>query len=62
MIYWLDRNGAEVVSSLNGTPLQEFTWRKEPRWFQVEHDLAVNDFQLDIEAACRATPDVTLET
>ena len=62
MIYWLDRNGAEVVSSLNGTPLQEFTWRKEPRWFQVEHDLAVNDFRLDIEAACRATPDVTLET
>lgn len=62
MIYWLDRNGAEVVASLNGTLLQEFTWRKEPRWFQVEHDLAVNDFRLEIEAACRATPDVNLET
>ena len=62
MIYWLDRNGAEVVSSLNGSALPEFIWRKEPRWFQVEHDLAVNDFRLDLEAACRAAPDVTLET
>jgi hypothetical protein len=62
MIYWLDRGGAEIVASLNGTPLQEFPWRREPRWFQVEHDLAVNDFRLDIEAACQAAKDVTLET
>jgi len=62
MIYWLDRNGAELVASLNGTLLQEFNWRKEPRWFQVEHDLAVNDFRLDIEAACRASTAVSLET
>lgn len=62
MVYWLDKNGAEVVASLNGTPLPEFVWRKEPRWFQVEHDLAVNDFRLMVEAACQATPDVKLET
>jgi hypothetical protein len=61
MIYWLDRNGAEVVASLNGLHLVDFTWRKEPRWFQVEHDLAVNDFRLEIEAACRTSPDVNLE-
>lgn len=62
MVYWLDKNGAEVVASLNGTPPPEFVWRKEPRWFQVEHDLAVNDFRLMVEAACQATPDVNLET
>ena len=62
MIYWLDKKGAELVASLDGTPLNEFTWRKEPRWFQVEHDLAVNDFRLDLEQACRAHPDVQLES
>lgn len=62
MVYWLDKNGAEVVASLNGTPISEFVWRKEPRWFQVEHDLAVNDFRLMVEAACQANPDVNLET
>jgi DNA-binding IclR family transcriptional regulator len=46
MIYWLDKRGAELVASLNATALQDLSWRKEPRWFQVEHDLAVNDFRL----------------
>jgi hypothetical protein len=62
MIYWLEKGGAEIVASLNGTPLQEFSWRKRPRWFQVEHDLAVNDFRLDMEQACREDADITLET
>ena len=48
MIYWLDKQGAEIVASLQGTPLGEFQWRKKPRWFQVDHDLAVNDFRLDM--------------
>ena len=60
MIYWLARHGAEVVSSLTGTPLDEFQWRKKPRWFQVAHDLAVTDFRLDLREACLVTPDVTL--
>jgi hypothetical protein len=47
MIYWLDKSGAEFIASLDGTPLKEFPRRREPRWFQVEHDLAVNDFRLD---------------
>jgi hypothetical protein len=62
MIYWLDKKGAEIVASLDGTPLNEFTWRKEPRWFQVEHDLAVNDFRLNLLEACSNDPAINLET
>ena len=61
MIYWLDKKGAEIVASLNGTPLQEFYWRKEPRWFQVEHDLAVIDFRLDMLQACHHDSEIDLE-
>jgi hypothetical protein len=60
MVYWLDKKGAEVVASLTGTPVGDFKWRKKPRWFQVEHDLAVTDFRLDIQDACQATSDVTM--
>ena len=62
MIYWLDKKGAEIVASLNGTPLPEFYWRKEPRWFQMEHDLAVTDFRLDLVQACYQDKDIDLET
>jgi hypothetical protein len=62
MIYWLDKKGAEIVASLDGTPLSEFTWRKEPRWFQVEHDLAVNDFRLNLLEACSHDPAIKMET
>lgn len=62
MIYWLDKKGAEIVASLNGTPTSEFSWRKEPRWFQVEHDLAVNNFRLNIVEACSIDPIVSLES
>jgi len=62
MIYWLDKKGAEIIASLDGTPLKEFPWRNEPRWFQVEHDLAVNDFRLDLEEACHEDPRINLET
>ncbi len=62
MIYWLDKKGAEMIASLDGTPLKEFPWRKQPRWFQVEHDLAVNDFRLDMLEACDQDTDINLET
>ena len=62
MIYWLDKSGAEIVASLQGTSLGEFQWRRKPRWFQVEHDLAVNDFRLDILEACQKDPQIHLET
>ena len=62
MIYWLDKKGAELVASLEGTPLSEFTWRKEPRWFQVEHDLTVNNFRLDLLEACNHDLDINLDS
>ena len=62
MIYWLDRRGAELVASWSGMNLSEMGWRKEPRWFQVEHDLAVNDFRLDLEEAIRQNPQIALES
>jgi len=62
MVYWLDKKGAETVASLNGTPLSEFVWRGEPRWFQIEHDLAVNDFRLNLMEACQKDPQIKLET
>jgi hypothetical protein len=62
MIYWLDKQGAELVASLEGLSTAQLGWRKEPRWFQVEHDLAVNDFRLDISEACKKNLDISLET
>lgn len=61
MIYWLDKKGARIVASLQGESYRGFYWRKKPRWFQVDHDLAVNDFRLDIEQACQEKPRVELE-
>jgi hypothetical protein len=62
MIYWLNKRGAEIVGSLNSLSVNEFAWRKEPRWFQVDHDLAVNNFRLDMEQACKIDEAVNLET
>lgn len=62
MIYWLDKPGAAIVASLTGTSLKDFAWRGQPRWFQVEHDLAVNDFRLDLVSACERASGITLET
>jgi hypothetical protein len=62
MIYWLDKAGAETVASLNSVPLGEFRWRKNPRWFQVDHDLAVNDFRLDVVEACQGGSEIILES
>lgn len=62
MVYWLDRLGAEVVASRYSMPVREFVWRQAPRWSQVEHDLAVNDFRLDMEVACHQAGTVELET
>lgn len=62
MIYWLDKKGAEIVASLDGTPLPEFYWRKEPRWFQLEHDLEVTDFRLDLIQACQTDASIRIES
>lgn len=61
MVYWLDKKGAEYIASLTSTPLSEFYWRREPRWFQIEHDLAVTDFRLSLIEACRKDSEIQLE-
>lgn len=61
MVYWLDRRGADLIASLQGVPLKELGWRQEPRWFQVEHDLAVNDFRITLREALVSSTDISLE-
>lgn len=62
MIYWLDRRGAELIASMQGTPFHKFGWRQEPRWFQVEHDLAVNDFRITLRETLQQNPLITMES
>lgn len=48
MVYWLGETGARIVAERDKTPFGEFAWVKEPRWGQIEHDVTVNDFRLDV--------------
>ena len=41
--------------------LQDIHWQREPRWSQLGHDIAVNDFRFAIERATIKWPSVTLE-
>jgi hypothetical protein len=59
-IYWLGEKGAEVVAANYGVPLSDLTWRRQPRWSWLEHDLAVNDFRLRVHQACAADPQLAL--
>jgi hypothetical protein len=36
-------------------------WQREPRWSQLAHDIAVNDFRLDVEQAAKHWPSLSLE-
>lgn len=36
-------------------------WQREPRWSQLGHDIAVNDFRLSVEAAVKLWPSLSLE-
>ena len=38
------------------------SWQREPRWSQLGHDIAVNDFRFTIEKAVKKWPSVTLES
>jgi len=38
------------------------SWKREPRWSQLAHDIAVNDFRMIVERAVRKWPSLTLET
>lgn len=58
--YFLDTRGAKVVAELHGETLEHFPWRKRPRFSLISHDLAVNDFRLDVMEACRTSPALML--
>jgi hypothetical protein len=55
MIYWLGEKGAAYLAGQVGERVEDFSYRKEPRFLQVEHDLAVNDVRIAITQACEAT-------
>lgn len=61
MIYWLARRGAAEVAGLAGEPANMFKWRRQPRWSQVRHDLAVNDMRITVAADCARHPHLTLQ-
>lgn len=61
MVYWLDRAGAAYVAALQGQSLESFSYRKEPRYLQLEHDLQVNDVRITLEEACSRTPGFVLD-
>ncbi len=59
-LYWLNTKGAAVVAALQGKSLKGFRWRKIPRYSQVTHDLAVNDFRIQVGNASQRQQDMTL--
>src|SRR5690606_19381324 len=61
MVYWLAKRGAAHVAGVHGQPLRARAYRREPRWAQIAHDLAVNDFRLDVMDACVEREDCALE-
>ncbi len=61
MVYWLDTKGAAYVAGLSGATINEFPYVKEPRWSQLDHDIAVNDFRIAVTRACNTTKAFTVE-
>jgi len=59
-IYYLDNKGAELVAGLNGESAKDFNWRRKPRWSLIAHDLAVNDFRIDVMLAAHKSRSLTL--
>ena len=61
LVYFLDKKGAEYVDGLVGESISNFKWREKPRWSLVEHDLAANNFIIDVMKSCREYPHLDLE-
>ena len=61
MVYWLDTKGAAYVAGLAGAPLEDFVYLKEPRWSQLDHDLAISDVRITFTKACEQNQTLSLE-
>lgn len=61
MVNWLSKKGAAYVAGLYGQDIKSFAYRRQPRWSQVTHDLAVNDFRIDVVEASRRNTALHLE-
>jgi hypothetical protein len=59
-IYWLGRKGAEIIAALHSQNLKHFRWRNSPRYSQIAHDLAVNNFRICVLEATEAEPTLSL--
>ena len=55
-VYWLDKKGAALVAALHGETINNFRWRKTPKYALLKHDLAVNDFRIAVNKACENKP------
>ena len=58
--YWLTEQGAQFVAGAKGEEFSEFTYLKEPRWSQLEHDRLTTDFTLTVKQACENNPELSL--
>lgn len=61
MVYWLDKKGFEYVLGLGNNNRLRSDSLKEPNWLRIRHDLAVNDFRIDLMEACRLVSNIELE-
>src|SRR5262245_57400737 len=50
-IVWLDKQGAVALADYLGIEYSDLSWRSQPRWSKVSHDLALNEFRYKLEAA-----------
>ncbi|MAT96381.1 MAG: hypothetical protein CL608_04490 [Anaerolineaceae bacterium] len=56
IVYTLDKRGAGIAARKKRIDWPNFKWRRQPRWLTLVHDLAINDFRLDVREACQANP------
>ena len=56
---WNENQLRKLERQLRGRGIH---WLREPRWAQLEHDLAVGDFRLSVEQAVEQYPAIRLET
>ena len=73
ILHVVHQKGVEIQSPTNagenqlrsldrGLHKQGLRWQREPRWSQLAHDIAVNDFRMIVEKATKKWPSLTLET